>query len=117
MKLRHAAEITTSFSQTSKNESQILFAVRVLTGKCVASDASLPPNIKPQTLNQMSDGLAVRAKPPLSIMKPHGQATVHLFDRRRKHLMSGEGFLIPPPGGNTGLVDLAPGLLENIAQF
>nr|CAD7204255.1 unnamed protein product [Timema douglasi] len=41
---------------------------------------------------------------------------IHLFDRRRKHLMSGEGFLIPPPGGNTGLVDLAPGLLENIAQ-
>nr|CAD7461716.1 unnamed protein product [Timema tahoe] len=48
---------------------------RVLTEKCLASDASLPHRVKHRHLIGCADWLAVRAKPPLSTVRPHVQAT------------------------------------------
>nr|CAD7442547.1 unnamed protein product [Timema bartmani] len=54
---------------------------RVLTGKCLASDASLPHRVKNRRLIRCADWLAVCAKPSLSTVRSHVQATgaLHSF--------------------------------------
>ncbi|CAG2053150.1 unnamed protein product [Timema podura] len=62
-------------SRADREVSQHVLSTRVLTKKCLASDASLLLRVKHRRLIGGADWLSVRAKPSLSTVRPHVQDT------------------------------------------
>nr|CAD7448984.1 unnamed protein product [Timema bartmani] len=62
-------------SHADQEVSQHVLSTRMLTRKCLESDASLLLRVKNRRLIGVADWLAVRAKPSLSTVRPHVQDT------------------------------------------